>query len=49
MIKTRKYKDSPPLPFDPEIERIFLKCLRKNRKRVNMAETVENANGERAL
>ena len=49
MIKTRKYKDSPLLPFDPEIERIFLKRLRKNRKRVNMAETVENANGERAL
>ena len=49
MIKTRKYKDSPPLPFDPEIERIFLKRLRENRKRVNIVETVENANEERAL
>ena len=49
MIKTRKYKDSPLLPFDPEIERILLKCLRENRKRVNMAEIVENANEERAL
>ena len=49
MIKIRKNKDSLLLPFDPEIERIFLKCLKKNKKRVNMAETVENANGERAL
>ena len=46
MIKTKKYKDSPLLPFDLEIERIFLKHLRENRKRVNMAEIVENANGE---
>ena len=45
----KKKKDSPLLPFDPEIERIFLKRLRENRKRVNMPEIVENANEERAL
>ena len=48
MIKIRKNKDSPHLPFDSKIERIFLKRHRKNKKRVNMAETIDNANGERA-
>ena len=49
MIKTRKNKNIPLLPFDPEIERTFLKHLKENRKRVNMVETVENAKGEKAL
>ena len=49
MIKTRKNKKLSLLPFDSEIERTFLKRLRERRKKINMAETVENANGERAL
>ena len=49
MKRTRKSKDLPLLPFNPEIERIFLTLLRRKRKRINMAEIVENTDGERAL